>query len=92
MSRVRESFLSRCLLLIQHTTFPSRLLQTVWQPETKLKKKKRASTDRPVKGENTVSEGSRKGLAVRENVRLIEASFAQLFLVFVRRCMERPRG
>lgn len=34
----------------------------------------------------------RKGLTVRENVRLIEASPAQLFFVAARRCTERLGG
>lgn len=83
------SFPSRCLFPIQHTVFPCLLLQTVWQPEAKLKKKEKQRNDRTVKGKKQWEKGSRKGLTVRENVRLIEASFAQLFLVAVRHCAER---
>lgn len=56
--------------------------------------KKKGGKDRSdltVKGTKQWENGSRKRLTVRENVRLIEASFAQLFLVAVRYCTERLR-
>lgn len=49
-------------------------------------------SDRTIKGGRRQGRESRKGLTVRENVRLIEASFAQLFLVAARHCSKRlPR-
>lgn len=57
-----------------------------------LKKKRKRRSDRTVKGKKKKKQwekGSRKGLTVRENVRLIEASFAQLFLVAVPHSTER---
>lgn len=49
-------------------------------------------SDRTIKGKKKrQGKESRKGLTVRENVRLIEASFAQLFLVAARHCTERLR-
>lgn len=49
-------------------------------------------SDRTIKGKKKKrrqGRESRKGLTVRENVRLIEASFAQLFLVAARHCAAR---
>lgn len=48
-------------------------------------------SDRTIKGKKRQGRESRKGLTVKENVRLIEASFAQLFLVAARHCSERLR-
>lgn len=73
--------------------FPCLLLQTVWQTEAKKKKKREnEKSDQILKEKKQQEKESRKGLTVRENVRLIEASFAQLFLVAVRHCTERPGG
>lgn len=46
----------------------------------------------PLKGKKRQGRESKKRLTVRENVRLIEASFAQLFLVAARHCSKRLRG
>lgn len=56
------------------------------------KKGEKERSDRTIKGKKKrQGKESRKGLTVRENVRLIEASFAQLFLVAARHCTERLR-
>lgn len=82
---------------------PCLLLQSVWQPGAKALKKERKKKEpgegewrrigvtEPLKGKKKRRQGreSRKGLTVRENVRLIEASFAQLFLVAARHCAAR---
>lgn len=57
----------------------------------KKRERERERSDQTVKLKKKKKE-SRKGLTVRENVRLIEASFAQLFLVAVRHCTERLGG